>query len=181
MNFLEALISAFFDSWARGGSGEAARLPSSNAIARTQLNVTAKCGTTGRTFIIGFRQGNGVWVAERAQLVQAAGSGGSEPRDGDNAMHASGSFTIGFSYPGCPDCGNKDFIKCGCGILSCMGLVRRNSGGNQYRCGGCQTWGTPKGTISDLTGQRQDDSRRLPGGPSNNRLGGGPPLLLPGR
>ncbi len=52
-------------------------------------------------------------------------------------------------YPGCPYCGARSFVICGCGRLNC-----NNYGENEFVCGWCGA----KGELVDYKGEGFDSS-----------------------
>ncbi len=99
------------------------------------------CGATRNLSTARFEKNEqGVWM-----LMSA--SARNERPDASSATYGSveGPFGTATSYPGCPHCGARSYVKCGaCGHLSCW----RGSG--EFSCGWCANRGPVEGTIQTL-------------------------------
>jgi DNA-directed RNA polymerase subunit RPC12/RpoP len=89
--------------------------------------IVAKCGTAQKTYGIRVERRNNEWYRTWAFKVNEK----SAKREGFDKTVINGKFIAGEEYNGCPYCGKKDFIKCGCGKVSCW------SGENIIKCAWC--------------------------------------------
>lgn len=67
----------------------------------------------------------------------------SAKREGYDKTSISGNIDCADEYPGCPYCGQRNFVVCSCGHISCS--VLKNG---VFTCDWCGT----QGTIGDYTG-----------------------------
>jgi len=61
----------------------------------------------------------------------------------------------------CPHCGDKGWVKCGCGKLGCEGGVERRDGRKWYLCPWCKGGGFVEGTFETITGETENGKRKL--------------------
>jgi hypothetical protein len=94
-----------------------------------------RCTSTGRLFGVRYCKQGRCWLAEATfpldeQRARAFGRGSFRMR-GHTA-----------DYPGCPFCGGKDFVGCGCGELQCA--PEADISGSYFTCPWCQNTGKVK-------------------------------------
>jgi len=66
-------------------------------------------------------------------------------REGYDKTKISGSFLISSEYPGCPYCGNNNYVYCCCGKVSC-----HNSNDEIFTCPWCGSSGPLSGPITEM-------------------------------
>jgi hypothetical protein len=72
--------------------------------------IMAKCSSTNKAFGIRIEQRGKDWVRTWAFPINERKA----KREGFDANTVSGSMDAAGEYPGCPHCGDKGFVKCGC-------------------------------------------------------------------
>ena len=61
----------------------------------------------------------------------------------------------------CPHCGDKGWVKCGCGKLSCEGGAERRDGRKWHVCPWCERGGYIEGTFETIAGEMEERKRKL--------------------
>jgi hypothetical protein len=108
----------------------------------------AKCSLTGNDLSIQFRKdADGNWCAVKA--FRRSGDGIDE-RYPAYAFH--GAFYSGEHFGGCPYCHCRDFYKCGCGTMNCLGGVRESHEGLICVCHNCGASGAIGGSMENVRG-----------------------------
>lgn len=99
-----------------------------------------KCGESHKAFGVRFEQmTESSWTYTWAFKINEK----SAKREGYDATVINGNIEPSDDYPGCPYCGSKYFMICGCGKLNCNILI-----GNKATC----NWCGETGTVSDYAG-----------------------------
>jgi len=92
--------------------------------------ILAKCNKHNRAFGILVEKENGDWVRKWAYEITEAKA----KREGFDKTSIAGSLYASPEYPGCPHCGERSFVCCSCGKLSCW-KYEDTSGGKCNWCG----------------------------------------------
>ena len=88
-----------------------------------------KCPESHRIYGVRFEQmEEGGWRYTWAFPIRSS----SARREGYDSTIIDGYIQMAEGYPGCPYCGSKAFIICGCGRLNCDVLT-----GGKFKCGWC--------------------------------------------
>lgn len=66
-------------------------------------------------------------------------------REGYDKTKIEGSFLISPEYPGCPYCGNNNYVYCCCGKVSC-----HNSNDEIFTCPWCGNSGPLSGPVTEM-------------------------------
>jgi len=105
---------------------------------------TMRCAKTSRWAAIRFeRAGDNAWAATWCFAIKEV----SARREGYETTRMDGRFGVSSEYPGCPECGAKQFFLCSCGKLACW-----TGESKQVTCPWCQQSGELSGEISSIAG-----------------------------
>jgi DNA-directed RNA polymerase subunit RPC12/RpoP len=87
--------------------------------------ILAKCGVHTSAFGIRVEERGNEWVSTWAFPIDESKA----KREGYDKTKITVSFIPTDDYPGCPHCGSKDLIQCGCGRMICRreGMTFANS------------------------------------------------------
>jgi hypothetical protein len=96
--------------------------------------IIAKCGKTQKIYGIRVERRNKDWYKTWAFKINEK----SAKREGFDKTVINGKFNADKEYNGCPYCHSSEFIKCGCGKISCW------NGEKIVKC----SWCGAKGEIS---------------------------------
>jgi hypothetical protein len=105
-----------------------------------QVFVSIRCVRTGRSMLGRFIDQGGCWNLAEVRVVGQ----GTSPAGHDQAR-LTGSFGIAAGYLGCPDCGNRDYVRCNrCGGLTCW------YGSSDFLCMTCGLRAAVSGGIAEV-------------------------------
>ena len=99
------------------------------------------CKEGRRPFGVRFEEYEKDWKATWAFAIKKDGA---EKRENYDKTTLKGQIRWDKDYPGCPYCGSRGFIICGCGGLNC----NNHSNNEEFVCGWCGN----KGTLVDYEG-----------------------------
>ena len=93
--------------------------------------VLSKCSVHNRLFGIRVEKRGGDWVRTWAFKIDEKRA----KNEGFDKTKIVGSLDATTDYPGCPYCGEKNFVMCACGKMSCWSSDRKSG-----TCHWCGTW-----------------------------------------
>lgn len=110
---------------------------------RSHLYVPMRCARAGAELTGHFLRQDGAWCLAEAWARQAARDQG---RSG--ATRSAGRFEVAASYGGCPACGCRSYVRCGCcGELTCWAGWEVTP---YSRCAWCYAGGLVRHGIEDV-------------------------------
>jgi hypothetical protein len=112
--------------------------------ARNIVISTVRCAKTAKWAAIRFeRAGDSVWTATWCFAIKES----SAKREGYETTKMDGRFGMSPEFPGCPECGAKQFFLCSCGKLACWNGEER-----RVTCPWCRQSGELAGEITSISG-----------------------------
>jgi len=110
-----------------------------------QVFVVMQCAQTRRSMTARFIEQGDWW--NLAELHTRESQDTTEASEDSERL--TGNFGVAGEFSGCPECGNKAYVRCGtCGELSCW------PGSGSFVCPGCGVKSEVEGSINDV---RVDD------------------------
>jgi len=95
--------------------------------------IMARCSENKKSFGIRIEQRGRDWVRTWAFPMDERKA----KREKFDANAVTGSMNADDEYPGCPHCGAKGFVQCGCGKIGCNGGIRDCGDYAEYTCPWC--------------------------------------------
>jgi hypothetical protein len=112
-------------------------------MAEDTVYLEAKCAHTKAVFYIKYYKGaDGVWVLMEGCKYLPQGE-----KTGNSAININVSESRTSPRYACPYCGNKSYVQCGCGKLTCY-----SDQSELAYCAYCKTKSKINGSIENVTG-----------------------------
>jgi len=127
----------------------------------TSLKVDFRCAKTKNEWTVVLRKEGNSSLFEVVGITTAT----TTPQSKSGASTVSRSTVVDLdmiknrSSIRCPHCGEKRWVKCFCGKLSCEGGIEKRDEGTWHVCPWCREGGYIEGTFKTIDGEMEDKKR----------------------